>query len=415
MSAPLLTILVPTRNRPELARECIQRLLADCPDEVQIIILENSDVPELACNTVDFRNAVQVHSTAAALDMPSNWERGLSAADGRYVAYIADKDMFLPGALRKLVRELAAGNHEILCYRKAVYCQQRKVLFHYECTGRVVEESLKPMLAHLFANPDHNHSAPMVYNAAVSRELLREIKGEQQRLFIGNSPDVITSILFAAHRTSYSQFDEMFAVAHSGEWSNGYSAVTRGRSGDIAQDFLRLFKTDPLAPLSVPACVPSGILECLLTAQKCYPAALESYAVSWQQYLRNVHDAIERLEIPDEEKRAELSQLTAPQCIVPRAEYWKYRRSQRMHAVWNAVWHTPRRMLGNAKAGVLARAAWLRKSAQKERVPVSRVGTGSMSPADSLSPPMWDGWHYRFQSQAHSIEEALAIAGRFNR
>jgi len=409
---PLLSVIVPTRNRADLARVCLNRLLEEASENVEIVVLENSDQP--AIKPEEFRGAgyVRVFPSNGALDMPSNWERGLAIARGEYVAFISDKDMFLPGALSVLLEQLASRKHEIVCYRKAVFCSHRNILFHYRCKGQAHGEALAPMLQHLYGSFYHTHSAPMVYNSAVSCRLIHEIKGTKPQFFIGNSPDVITAVLFAAHRHNYLQLDEIVSVANSGDWSNGYSAERRGRRNERQADFVKLFKSNPFQALKLPVSIPSAIAEVLVTAQKAYPEKLSNLSINWQAYLEKVFWAINAMEITPAEKSEELTILKSSNCVVPRKEYYKFRLRHAMHRVKESLWTQPLQRAIRLKVRLFPGGGSACPNVGKSWV--QDQGEETASGSTSIQAPLWSDAHYAYTTKVYSIEEALAVAAASN-
>lgn len=405
--APLLSILIPTRNRLELAKQCVGRLLADIPDQVELIILENSDNNSLSA--VDFGNhpSVSIHPSASPLDMPSNWERGLSIAKGEYLTYIADKDMFLPSALRRFVDELATGRHEILCYRKAWFCDYMKWIYHYKCFGGVYTEELKPLLLSYFSDFSHKHSAPMIYNSAVSTKLVSEIKGSRDRFFIGTSPDAITGILFSAYRDYYSQMDETICVGFGGESSNGYAALRYGEKSPKVQEFIQMFKANPYAELHLPICMATGMLEISLKAKKIHSEMLSKYSVIWQRFLEDLHSSIKLLEISPQEKALELDKLKSWKCVVPRLEYLKFCFKPHFSILIECLWNRPVKL----KMRLFPQGFGIaRLFSTRDKVRSNEIDkTKTVGNDDS-----WWSNYQIYNTPADSISEALEIAAASN-
>ena len=382
---------------------------------VEIIILENSDKPSLRVEDFGSNSNLQVHPAESPLDMPSNWERGLSIARGKYLCYLSDKDMFLPGALRRFAQELATGKHEILCFRKAYYHVNWSSLEYCRTTGAVRTEMFNNLLNCFFDNLQYYNHAPMIYTSAVARELVFEIRGNRPRFFIGNSPDLITVILFASHRDHYSQIELTLSVGYMGDWSNGMSSITKGRSGEKIQDFLKLFRRCPYKSIHVPVCLSSAVLESLLVAKSEYPDKLKIYKVDWQNYLKNVHAWIAMMQISEQEKKEELSILASKKCVVPRLEYIRFKYNPRIKALTEKLkaklfWR-PLIMIGKIKnslfpnsSGLLNRFKQLSGHKPKELKSVLPV---------EVTAPCWSDQN-TLRQPCNSIGEALEIANRMN-
>lgn len=101
---PLVSVVIPTYDRPEMVRRAVASVLAqDVPVEV-IVVDDGSPEPYTAEGTVGSA-PVRVFRQPQSLGVSAARNRGLAAARGRYVAFLDDDDIWLPG---KLARQLAA-------------------------------------------------------------------------------------------------------------------------------------------------------------------------------------------------------------------------------------------------------------------------------------------------------------------
>src|SRR5215467_6472134 len=107
---PLVSIVVPTRARPEFLRNCLESLITlDYPnDRYEIIVVEDgSETGQEVAEEIRQRSAVVVryrripHSGAA-----TSRNVGLQLATGEIVAFIDDDGMAVPNWLRRHVQGL---------------------------------------------------------------------------------------------------------------------------------------------------------------------------------------------------------------------------------------------------------------------------------------------------------------------
>lgn len=94
--APVLSICVPSRNRQTYFQQTIDALLDNPRRDVQFVLVDNSDDPSImnafiAGKAGDPR-ITYLPTGARILSMMENWDRALSAAEGRYVTVIGDDD-----------------------------------------------------------------------------------------------------------------------------------------------------------------------------------------------------------------------------------------------------------------------------------------------------------------------------------
>jgi hypothetical protein len=100
MSIPTLSICVPSRNRQVYFQETIRALTASLRPDVEFVFADNSDDASIMDGFIADRLAdPRIRYLPAAgrtLSMMDNWERSVSAATGRYVAFIGDDDYLDP-------------------------------------------------------------------------------------------------------------------------------------------------------------------------------------------------------------------------------------------------------------------------------------------------------------------------------
>ncbi len=102
-SRPLFSILIPSRNRPELLRHVVDSVLAQ-ESLFEIVIADNASNPsynDFVASLGDVaRRSVR---SEVPLDVTENWNRALQAATGEYIVMLGDDDALTPGCLARLV------------------------------------------------------------------------------------------------------------------------------------------------------------------------------------------------------------------------------------------------------------------------------------------------------------------------
>lgn len=293
------------------------RSLLDChTDDVEVIVLENSDTPSLSCSFAS-DHRVTVRAADEALSMHDNWERGLDVARGVYIGYISDKDVFVTGGLARLLSVLRATRPATLNYRKATYCGERRKLFSLACGSSVSDVPTGPLLDAWFDQCQHLHLAPMIYNSLFLAERVHAIRGRVGRFFVGNSPDVCSGVLMAADTDHYTLVDEVLCLAHTGPWSNGYSSQERSAGRSVFDDFLRLYGRDRFEKLGLPICITSAIAETLLACREHHPDTLGKWQVNWQRLVIGILEELESLRCTRAERAEAIATLQKPGSVVP--------------------------------------------------------------------------------------------------
>jgi glycosyltransferase involved in cell wall biosynthesis len=107
-NGPSLSVVIPTRNRLALLRECLQAIAAQTlrPSEVVVVVDGGEDVSR-AGDGVDLPLVMLRNEVSQG--QPAALNRGIRASTAECVAFCDDDDLFEPDHLETLARALAAS------------------------------------------------------------------------------------------------------------------------------------------------------------------------------------------------------------------------------------------------------------------------------------------------------------------
>jgi hypothetical protein len=107
---PIVSICVPTYNRPEYLRRAVESCLAQtCPD-FEIIITDNStndDSARMAATWTDPR--IRYYKNTGNLGPVASSNRAVSLSQGKYIKFLMDDDLLKPRCLELMVNALEAN------------------------------------------------------------------------------------------------------------------------------------------------------------------------------------------------------------------------------------------------------------------------------------------------------------------
>lgn len=109
-AAPLLSVVIPTYNHGRFLRQCVQSVLDQGLDSVEILVLDNAstdDTPQVMAAFAD-EPRVRYLRNRYNYGPGYNWENGLWIAQGRYFSFLSADDYFNPGHLARLMPVLQA-------------------------------------------------------------------------------------------------------------------------------------------------------------------------------------------------------------------------------------------------------------------------------------------------------------------
>ena len=120
---PQLSICVPTYNRPALVTRALKSVVESASgfeSEVEIIVSDNSpDVSEEACRQalLEWRGASRYVGNTRNVGIPANFNESIARASGRYVIFVCDDDLLLPGAVAEILHTIGGEDHRVLLFQ----------------------------------------------------------------------------------------------------------------------------------------------------------------------------------------------------------------------------------------------------------------------------------------------------------
>ena len=139
---PLVSVIIPTKDRPEMLAQAIQSVLNQTFTDLEIIVVNDSgvDVQSLISRLNTKGNIVyKKHDRPLERSVARN--TGIRAARGKYIAYLDDDDIYYPNHIETLVNFLENSEYKI-AYTDAVMAQQKKQNGEYVTVHRTVPYSL---------------------------------------------------------------------------------------------------------------------------------------------------------------------------------------------------------------------------------------------------------------------------------
>jgi glycosyltransferase involved in cell wall biosynthesis len=104
--APLVSVLLPTRNRLEFLRYAIETVLRQDDGDWEIVVSDNDSEEDIAGHVEALRDdRIRYVRTAGFVPVTDNWNNALTHSTGRYVVMLGDDDGLMPGYVGRM-REL---------------------------------------------------------------------------------------------------------------------------------------------------------------------------------------------------------------------------------------------------------------------------------------------------------------------
>jgi hypothetical protein len=242
-----LAAVLPTRNRSGLAKVAIDSVLANKPEEVHLVVSDNSTEDEHVsdlrayCEPLRARGVEYVRPDRP-LSMTRHWDwigrRVLASPDTTHVLFLADRMIFKRGWLSRLVDVVRRHPEHLIMYidDSIVDDLQPVRLVQNRWSGQLVEVSSRRLLEQ--AAEMMLHPAPRMLNCVAPREVMEAVRDRFGEVFGSVSPDFCFAYR-ALYLTDRLCFWDAPPVLHYGRTdSNGWS-FARGVPSDASRDFLR--------------------------------------------------------------------------------------------------------------------------------------------------------------------------------
>lgn len=225
---PIISILVPTRNRP-LQLASLISIIRKCTDvRIEFLISDNSDLPSHQISS--FEN-VTFFRPEQVLNMTDHWNFLFHKAKGKYITFVGDDDAFLPTALVKLCDSLEQIDPDLVWTQTAGYGWPSGDSFgNFFQSIRRKNERIDLSKARLRLLKLDSLDLPIPYNyALVKKDVIVEFlqKNPNENFFSSRVPDVNSGvkILFLA-KTQF-EFKRLTFISGASPLSNGLLTRTK--------------------------------------------------------------------------------------------------------------------------------------------------------------------------------------------
>ena len=112
MSSPeLISVIIPTRNRPELLQRAVASVVAQDYRPIQLIVIDNASDPPVHVYPGDLECVI--HRNTSVLNLPTNRNLGVRLSAGSLVCFLDDDDSYMPSKLSRLAENMEGVD---LCY-----------------------------------------------------------------------------------------------------------------------------------------------------------------------------------------------------------------------------------------------------------------------------------------------------------
>lgn len=115
MSAPLVSVVLPTYQRAHLLAQAITSVLDQTHANLELIVVDDNSPDDTAAVVASFDDArIQYVKNTPNLKLPRALNRGFALARGDYLTWTSDDNLMAPTALEKMLAVLVAGDADFV-------------------------------------------------------------------------------------------------------------------------------------------------------------------------------------------------------------------------------------------------------------------------------------------------------------
>lgn len=200
----LLSIIIPTKNRSNYLKGCLDSLIKLGDKDIEIVVQDNSDDNSQIVDyikNIDHKNLKYYHCKDQ-LTQTENSELAVSNATGKYICYIGDDDSIsnmLIEAVKLMNRyEIEALNCNMATFYwpDIVFNGTKLPFLSFDKTKLKIEKiNSKEILYRYLRNGFQSiRFLPRTYHAVIARSILDKVKLKSGKIFPGPSPDMANAV-----------------------------------------------------------------------------------------------------------------------------------------------------------------------------------------------------------------------------
>ncbi len=283
-SIAMITILIPTRNRADLAIAAARSVLGQAGGVVKLVISDNSSDPQCRNKLEEFCvfNGVDFIKTPEDLSMDQHWDWAFRQIGGyRYIGILTDRMVLYPGAIDELLSiicennepEVVSYNNDNVAYDSGVYVPIRREFSEMLISIR------SDMLIESTANAKIATALPRALNCLVRVDVIDRLLKLSGRYFESIAPDFNFAFKLLVVVKEVSYYDKPLMISYGNLRSNG-GGFTTGRLNRDSKDFLRFVSAGNRRLHGSP--VPEVFQATNVVCHE-YSVVRESFATSWPE------------------------------------------------------------------------------------------------------------------------------------
>jgi glycosyltransferase involved in cell wall biosynthesis len=255
MGSPIkLLIVIPTRNRADLAEASIRSVLNQMQDNCSLLVSDNStdenEAKRLARFCDGLKGQLRYVRPTESLPMSKHWqwalEQGTSHGEPTHVTYVTDRELLKKGELSRLLQLVSRNPDKLISFNldSIIDFETPIKVDQAGWSGKLLEVESKDLL-NWYSYAQWHPALPRMMNSIAPITHLNEVAGRFGSVFDSFSPDICFGFRYLSLKKSFLYFDKAPIFHYELGRSNGASHG-RGVATKDAVDFVANVSVDPV-------------------------------------------------------------------------------------------------------------------------------------------------------------------------
>jgi glycosyltransferase involved in cell wall biosynthesis len=237
--SPFFSVLIPTRNRPNLTSDLINSVLSQSFSDFELIVADNSSDEETQTIIGNIADPRLVNLKTGGLNMAENWEKGIRACSGSYLLLFSDKMVLKEGSLEYLASYINRYSPD--CVNWDIDSFFDNELTYIENKPSCHEDIIKSssLLKRILGSEFDSVRIPCHCNSAISMSVIQLIKAKTGRVSMQLNPDYTLSYQVLINTNEIHNLDKSLSILRYPSLKSGYGNGTSFMlKGDQAKNFM---------------------------------------------------------------------------------------------------------------------------------------------------------------------------------
>jgi glycosyltransferase involved in cell wall biosynthesis len=229
---PYFSIVIPTKDRVELAKEVVFQTLKQTFQDFEIVLVDNGSSGELYEWATAINEPKLRPYRTGGLSMPDNWQFGFEKCNGEIVLMSEDK-IFLKQNTLEICRDIFRKNKsDFITWCIGIEIEHPKQAFSVLVPKFIEQDSMRLVSLALEGKLDvYQKTAPRAINMAVRHDFALEVQKRTDKLCVPICPDYSFGCFLLGEAESYLQTYAKLSYILNGSPSNGTEVMKGTEKG----------------------------------------------------------------------------------------------------------------------------------------------------------------------------------------